>query len=121
MEFNLKKPCGDCPFRADKPIQKGWLGRERAIEIATNVLQKDNTFTCHKTLHKPQDKQSMCAGALQMLHNATKQDSPWGNSTIQIAERLGLYDPNQQDFESVPVSQTIEQMADFHSFEESSE
>ena len=37
----VKKPCKDCPFRKD--TLKGWLGRDRAEEIA-----HAQTFVCHK-------------------------------------------------------------------------
>lgn len=115
MNFKLKRPCANCPFRADKPEQKGWLGYERAKKIAHSVLCEDMTFTCHKTLHKPKRAQSMCAGALSMLHHASKKESPFGNARVQIAERLGLYDPAAQDH-STPVFKTAEEMAEFHRF-----
>jgi len=46
---NMKRPCGNCPFRKD--TLKGWLGKGRMTEILDS-----NTFTCHKKI----DKQ--CAG-----------------------------------------------------------
>lgn len=113
MKFNLKRPCTNCPFRKDRPMQRGWLGYDRAKEIAQGVLQENWDFRCHKTLHKPRNQQSMCAGALQMLHNATRKESPFGNQIVQIAERMGHYDPSKQDT-SIPVFATIEEMAEFH-------
>ena len=62
MQFTLKAPCGNCPFRNDRPDNKGWLGKERAEEI--NETLNDFTFTCHKTIDK---QEQFCAGALIML------------------------------------------------------
>lgn len=39
MKFNIKRPCTNCPFRKDRPMQRGWLGYDRAKEIAQGVLQ----------------------------------------------------------------------------------
>lgn len=111
MDFKLKRPCENCPFRRDRPAQKGWLGEERAREIADYVLTGNKTFICHKTLHT--GRESMCAGALSMLKQADKEASPFGNQMIQVAERLGLYDPNETDT-SVPVFKTSAEMAKFH-------
>lgn len=65
MDFKLKAPCGNCPFRTDKPKQKGWLGRERAKEIY-EALRNDKTFTCHKTIN---NDEQFCAGALILLEH----------------------------------------------------
>lgn len=115
MNFKLKRPCSNCPFRTDRPKQRGWLGYERAKEIANYVLRDNKTFTCHKTLDKPENQQRMCAGALSMLHNASREESPHGNAMVQIAERLGLYDPVTQNHDT-PVFSSAEEMAIFHSF-----
>lgn len=48
-----------------------------------------------------------------MLHNATREESPFVNQVVQIAERLGYYDPSQQKT-NIPVFATIEEMAEFH-------
>lgn len=47
MNFDLKKPCAKCPFRTD--CLKGWLGEERAEEIATGITEEQQTFSCHET------------------------------------------------------------------------
>lgn len=39
-------PCSDCPFRSDKPL---YLSPRRAQEFA-NTLQRDASFSCHKTV-----------------------------------------------------------------------
>ncbi len=45
----MSAPCKDCPFRSDS--LKGWLGKDRAIEIV-----ETDSFVCHKNT----DRQ--CAG-----------------------------------------------------------
>lgn len=105
MKFGLKKPCADCPFRKDS--LKGWLGEERAQDIADAVTENDQTFACHKTVHhhdeeveeeevdeaewnEEQANRQHCAGAIAMVEAEGKP-----NAMLQIAERLGLRDPGR--------------------------
>lgn len=112
-DFKLKKPCANCPFRNDLPPElKGWLGRERAENIARSVLQEDKTFQCHKTFGNPHGG-SMCAGALAMLKKAGKEESSFGNQAVQIAERFKMYNPNDIP-DDAPVFGSIKEMGDFH-------
>lgn len=90
MLFNLKKSCPNCPFRKDSPL--GWLGKHRAKEISETIVSGKGTFSCHKTtgveLGKvcvPQEKQSQCFGALQMLRNMNRLETGF---IFQMAERL---------------------------------
>jgi hypothetical protein len=94
VKFNLKTPCAECPFRRDV---HPYLTKGRAEEIASAVLHEDRTFACHKTVY-PANKghrrvrpegHSMCVGAILLIEAA----APFGNQMLQIAERLGLYDP----------------------------
>lgn len=96
--FRVLKPCANCPFRTDKPTQKGWLGEERAREISDAILKENKTFTCHKTLNKK--AHSHCAGALILLKHDRK-NSKFGNAMIQIAERIGLYEPDKLEGDDV--------------------
>lgn len=66
---HVKRPCRDCPFRAD--ASKGWLGEDRASELLSA-----SSFVCHK------NTSLQCAG--HMLING--QD----NSFVQVATRLGI-------------------------------
>ena len=68
----MKSPCNLCPFRKDS--LKGWLGKEKATRIATEVLERDQSFPCHKTVDYSQgiggqvtDKTQICAGSI-LLH-----------------------------------------------------
>ena len=96
MNFKVLKPCANCPFRTDKPNQKGWLGKDRATEIANAILEENKTFTCHKTL------------------NSKEHSRYYGNSLIQIAERLGLYEPDKLDDTSIPCFKDKQEFIDWH-------
>lgn len=90
MKFVITKPCQNCPFRRD--CLPGWLGRERAREIARSLYENDETFPCHKTTggdsKKPLHLTTHCAGAL-ILHEKLGQP----NWRIRFAQMLGLYKP----------------------------
>ena len=62
-----KAPCGNCPFR--KSSLKGWLGEERAKEIA-----ESDSFVCHK------NTSLQCAGHMVVCKN--------NNTFVQLAERM---------------------------------
>ncbi len=49
MEFKLKRPCPNCPYRKDCP--PGWLTASRAAELAAEVILGDKSFACHKTVN----------------------------------------------------------------------
>lgn len=93
MDFNLKKPCKDCPFTTS--CLSGWLGEERAEEIANSITYQQQTFPCHKTTRGDAKKEEHCAGALILLE---KIDRP--NQMMRISERLGFYDRTKLDYES---------------------
>lgn len=103
MKFNLKKPCGHCPFRSNITP---FLTTQRADEICNVVLKEDKVFWCHETLD--QIIGSHCAGALILT---TKENAP--NQMQQVAERLGLHDPSKLDLES-PVYGSHNEMVEAH-------
>lgn len=94
MNFNLTRPCRDCPFRREGGIR---LHRERAREIAKNtILAQGASFPCHKTVDYdscsedgaplPSDGESYCAGAIAFgLNNRML------NQILRIAQRLGMW------------------------------
>lgn len=115
MNFNMKKPCANCPFRNDKPEQDGWLGEDRAEEIAASITVHQQSFPCHKTTidsgeyGRDAGKDSEhCAGALIMLE---KMDRP--NQMMRISERLGMYDRNALDMDS-PVFDNSYEFVEAH-------
>ena len=73
VNFNLKRPCANCPFRTDI---RPFLRRDQAQQIADSLLDQQQTFACHKTVdysedpagRVPDDAQH-CAGALIMLEH----------------------------------------------------
>ena len=89
MQFNFKKPCNNCPFL--KESLHGWLGEQRSTEISEVIVSGIGTFSCHKTtgvtrgIEIPQQNQSHCFGALQMLRNMNKLESGF---IYQMAQRL---------------------------------
>lgn len=80
MCLELRSPCGNCPFRKD--ALQGWLGEQRANQIARSITVEGKSFTCHKTYSH--SVQQACAGATTLLH---KTNQP--NTLMQITERLG--------------------------------
>jgi hypothetical protein len=100
--FALRKPCGDCPFRADKPFH---LTPERAKQFADD-LANGSGFNCHKTVEfgdteagEPvqivRENTNWCAGAL-----ITLEKSGLSNQQVRIAQRLGAYDPTRLDMDA---------------------
>lgn len=130
MKFDLRKPCPNCPFRKD--AQKGWLGRQRAQEIADALTKNDQTFACHKTVHHHEteveegeidqdeldaelgDRQH-CAGAIALV-----EAEGAANSMLQISERLGIRDPDRVTDEGRSLSfDSAEDFVAHHSNERS--
>lgn len=118
MNFSLKRPCKDCPFRNDKLHQKGWLGKERATAIYQNLLDGVN-FPCHKTHDYSKDDgngfthqegHQFCAGALIMLENENKTAH---SQALRMAMRLKLYDPDRLDMWS-SVFKSGDEFVDWH-------
>lgn len=118
MRFDLVRPCANCPFRTDV---RPYLRRGRVLEIRRALLDRDQTFSCHKTVdwtreedeeddgrpaarHCRNDEQH-CAGALILLE---KLDQP--NQLMRIMERLGVYDRRRLDM-AAPVFGSFEDMA----------
>lgn len=96
MNFNLKKPCDNCPFLKKGGIR---LTEDRVREIAGNSLSSDGgTFFCHKTTGDEQDddtyvpygKEAHCAGSLIL-----SEVNGVATQAMRLGERLGLYDPKK--------------------------
>lgn len=89
MHFEMRKPCGDCPFRRKGGIR---LRSERVDEVGGNMLSFAGVkFPCHKHVHGKARRREVdrehCVGALIF---AEKNDT--ATQAMRIAERLGLYD-----------------------------
>jgi len=109
--FRLKKVCANCPFRSDKLFTG--LTPSRVTEIAESI-RDGSVFHCHATLDYDRlddedrsspvvEKSQFCAGALATME---KGDEP--NQAVRIGERLGLYDPQEFDWETQPVYEGID-------------
>jgi hypothetical protein len=91
MNFDLRAPCGNCPFRTDITF---YLDTSRVVEICDAITRKQQTFSCHKTTKHDDESRSIphkgeqhCAGALVLLEKANQP-----NQMMRIAERIGYYD-----------------------------
>lgn len=119
--FDLKQPCVNCPFRKGQG-QLYRLGEKRLLEIANAV-----SFQCHKTVEfyaeeegpfinvdgedfdeqwrpiKNMDHAQQCAGLMAILHHEGRP-----NQIMQVAQRLGQFDPEQLD----PKNEAYETLRD---------
>lgn len=104
-QFNLKRPCKDCPFRKDKAP---YLHPDRAHEIASDVVHHDAWFVCHKTLEQPESRQEACAGSIIFAdkHNMT-------NGYYRVIERFGGIAMDSY-LDKEQVFDTVEDMEDHH-------
>jgi hypothetical protein len=114
MNYDLVRPCDNCPFRSDKPF---FFSRERAEEIADGITRQQRTFTCHKTTvacgedeefggMKDGPNAQHCAGAMILLEKLAQP-----NQMMRIAERLGMYDRTKLDMDA-PVYDSVEEFID---------
>lgn len=115
MEFNLIRPCHNCPFRTDVVFP---LDVARVEEILRAILQEDRTFACHNTtrdgewiedddgeeVYIPSANAQHCVGAILMVYHTRRP-----NAMLQIAERLKLFDPTRLDYDA-PVFTTTDAM-----------
>lgn len=119
MRFNLHAPCAQCPFRTD--CRRGWLGRRRAAEIAHAVGREGKTFACHKTVDYDAARtgdESHCAGAAILQEKIELRPGrsvhEGRGAMLQVAGRLGLYDPAALDL-AAPVFETFGEFVSHHS------
>ena len=102
MNFNLQKPCKDCPFIKGSSTNRS-LADGRIREIVNSITSEDASFTCHKTLGYDGRKvpQQHCAGAMIFLERIGTHGRP--NQAMRIAERLRIYDRTKLDIEFEPL------------------
>jgi len=116
MKFDMTAPCAGeilCPFRTD--CLAGWLGEERAEQIIKSIVDRQQTFACHKTTEFDDegetvhhDQEQHCAGALILLEKIKRP-----NQMMRIAERLGFYDRHKLKMDS-PVFEEPEDFISHH-------
>jgi hypothetical protein len=98
VRFDVTVPCKECPFRRrGKGAVR--LTANRVRDVAGNMLNRNGaSFSCHKAVHgsredpdyRPSPRDIHCVGALIFAERNKSQ-----TFAMQIAERLGLYNPDQ--------------------------
>jgi hypothetical protein len=99
MQWDMTKPCSDCPFLKEGGIP---LTSARIKEIADMMLDgQGGMFPCHKTTTKEEqaqrgdhfiarDHHKHCAGALIFA-----EKNQTATQMMRICERLGMYDASK--------------------------
>lgn len=87
MNFDLKTPCKDCPFR---PSVQFSLAPGRRRDIAESLKDDHNVFPCHKTAHRHKKNRQHCAGAMLLLFKEGRT-----NIMMRIAMMRGKLNPEQ--------------------------
>jgi len=103
VKFDLTRPCGNCPFRSDKPFHL-LPGRVREILGGGEGRRwwPAQSFPCHRTIvygdGEDGDETTIpptaqqCAGVMWILH---KENRP--NDAMQLGERFGFWNPATLD------------------------
>lgn len=89
--FKLMRPCVNCPFRRGQ----GELFQLQSLQ----EIVEATAFQCHKTVDYDKgsegrhgDHPQQCAGLMAVLHREKRP-----NQIMQVAERLGRFDPSKLD------------------------
>jgi len=106
----MKKPCDNCPFRADRPFRG--LSPGRAREIAKSLMG-DGDFPCHKTVDysggdgegRTVESSTRCVGAAIFLENV-RPGGMLANVQFRLAAMFGRLRPEELSAE-IPVYQSI--------------
>ena len=122
MNFTLRKPCKHCPFRSDLQLNHGWLGEQRAAEIAYSI--EDYAFPCHKTTNRGDEEdlddlevvqnakhEQLCYGAAVIMQKEGVFES---NRMIQFARRFNMIDADKEYEENLPVFDSFEDFINTH-------
>lgn len=111
MNFDLVRPCAECPFRNDR-LPFG-LRRERIRAILGGGEGRAHwpatSFPCHKTIIYGEERiitpptAQQCAGVMIILH----REDRW-NDAMQLGQRLGMWDPSRLDMTAPVYASTRE-------------
>lgn len=107
MDFDLKKPCPNCPFLNNI---RGYLRKARIRQIEGSLVR--GSFPCHKTVEWDSEgentvndrEQHHCAGALILLEKLNRP-----SQMMRVMERIGCYDRTKLDM-GAPVFDTFDEM-----------
>jgi len=112
MKFDLRSPCGNCPFRNDRHPFGLRADRVRSILGGGKgrAYWPAVSFPCHQTIDYDRDDggatvpptAQQCAGVMIILVREGRF-----NDAMQIAHRLGMFDPAGLDMDA-PVYATTE-------------
>jgi hypothetical protein len=113
MNFDLIRPCDNCPFRSDRPPFGLRPGHIRSILGGGDGPDHwpAKSFPCHKTVAYgagPNGRDvipptaQQCAGVMIILHRENRY-----NDAMQLGERFGMFDPDKLDM-SAPVYPSTE-------------
>jgi hypothetical protein len=96
MDYDLKKPCDNCPFRRGTSMR---LTNTRVREVVGGMIKNGGEFPCHKTIEILEDdcgedagyrakngKSKHCAGALIFA-----EKNKASTQMMRICERIGMY------------------------------
>lgn len=117
MNFTLRKPCKQCPFRTDIETNYGWLGGDRALEIAHSLSH--SVFPCHKTTRDDGEdgershSENACYGALVF---AKKIDYFYTNFVINFAVMSQMLKDPESYRENLPIVSSIQEFSEMHDF-----
>lgn len=101
--FALKVPCSECPFRSDDKAIGLRDGRREEI-IEGLLSQESQTFSCHKTIHRPDGRNydsdgryapvdiSYCPGAIAVVKKFGRDVV-----AVQLGVRLGVIQEDHYD------------------------
>jgi len=108
MNYNLRKPCADCPFRTDNDFH---LTLARAQELS----RVSSEFACHKTVDysgedggRIKEKSEHCAGALILAEHMQRP-----HQMMRICERIGMYDASKLEMDSPVFRSHIEMISTY--------
>lgn len=111
--FLRKKPCDDCPFRAEPSRRHGrlfpGLHPDRIIEIGDS-LRDGAMFPCHKSVDYGDTGQMptgehWCAGALGTI---LRTGDAWNNPGTRFAASAGMFNPDDYDHTDAPIYDNLE-------------
>lgn len=112
MDYTLRRPCPNCPFRTD--IVQPRLSPAHASKVKAMVraiMNDDMTFACHKTNCVDEQGEALdteevqfCAGAMILLEKSGRSHAMLGE-----AARQGEYDASLLDT-NAPVYESMEDM-----------
>lgn len=83
MNFDLKRPCANCPFRKVGAIE---LHPERVRQIVAGLLADDHQwFWCHKDAYARRPQHTACTGSMIYLLKVGQPNVP-----MRLAAAMGL-------------------------------